>query len=371
MTVAITDNGHRFQTLRRVYDEELTAAIEKLVVVDHTTKLDSQCHHLVTTDCNNDGSFVNFTYKRLRNLKGLGRIKGKRSVDFELPEPLSHLDTDMDAVPHIIDLSVKAIHFNVNRRTIVNLLDFTSVFSRNSASKPSSPAVDSVAPSSAVAEPASALKSKYQIHMVLGQLGVSLIQRSRRIVDFDISDLSAVAFRQAEAVLARGHLGGMTVSDKTEAGSFYPSVFQTSGSHVLTFEVLKRTAQRAPSVEVDWFSTSVKIRMASVRYVHTNRFLRLISTYVATFRAMQSLLATVKTVAQDLIRQDNHKTSFLKLDIEIEKPIMILPRHSLSMDTVEAEIERMTVKNVRKVHDCTRIHISPSLARLGPRNRGT
>lgn len=123
---------------------------------------------------------------------------------------------------------------------------------------------------------------------------------------------------------ANGTLGSLEIYDISPHKGLYSDRFLTSGKQALEFEFFK--IQGPPDVlctrEYDnWF----RLRMSSVKYVHTQRFLTDLTGYFQQFNQLQDALGRMRALStgQKNISCVPQRGSRIKLDIQAETPIVV------------------------------------------------
>lgn len=161
-----------------------------------------------------------------------------------------------------------------------------------------------------------------------------------------------------------GRIGGIMLRDLTPSGALYPAVFSTVGDDMLRFEwstvpphseesqlalADERSKEVAaiPGAPLVACSSQLRLNMGSVRYVHTRRFLTQISNFMTQLQNMQQVMAQMRSMAAGIAAElDNVTyTTLLRLDIKIDSPVVVVPRNSLSLSVLEADLGRTTISS--------------------------
>jgi hypothetical protein len=183
-----------------------------------------------------------------------------------------------------------------------------------------------------------------------------------------VSQLEANASLQNTHSSISGRIGAVSLRDLTPAGALYPDVFSTVGDDMLMFKLTTlpkggedavvyadqgcyEVAQRpgAPKLAV---SSKMEVRMGSIRYVHTRRFVTQLANFAAQLQNTQQVLKQMRLMAAGVVAelQKVSYTSLLRLDVKIDSPVVVVPRNSLSTDVIEADLGRTTMQNVIRIH---------------------
>jgi hypothetical protein len=71
--------------------------------------------------------------------------------------------------------------------------------------------------------------------------------------------------------------------------------------------------------------------------------------YVNQFQQMQAFLKRFRAAAAGIIAKVESSPTFFHLDINIDQPLIIIPRNSFSPDFFQANLGHLRVSNVLKV----------------------
>lgn len=257
---------------------------------------------------------------------------------FALPEGRGQHEIGRAAPPTVLGLTVASLFVNVNSRTIAVLLDFAE----SAASQGPAPGPGLVPPPTSEAAEEEPLQRKYKLTVSMELLTLNLTR--------DASILARVAIRglagRVDAVdgfsAVTGSLADMSVTDCTPAGSMYPAVFQTGPGNVLTFELVQvdvdSRLRDVPS------NKQLTLRMASVQYVHTRRFQTQLQNFIEQFLQQRSLLNQLRRASRGL-HADDIGLQHLMFNIEIDRPVAIIPRNSFSTKVIRADLGLVTLTN--------------------------
>lgn len=195
-----------------------------------------------------------------------------------------------------------------------------------------------------------------------------LVRNNERLAFCSVSRLEAAAALLSTHSTISGRIGSVSLRDLTPAGALYPDVFSTVGDDILLFElatlpaggkdgvayadVSSREASRrsdAPHLAV---ASRLKVHMGSIRYVHTRRFLTQLTNFAAQLQNTQQVLHQMRLMAEGVVAelQKVSYASLLRLDVKIDSPVVVVPRNSLSLDVLEADLGRTSMSNVIYLH---------------------
>eukprot|EP00050_Salpingoeca_kvevrii_P000824 m.156882 g.156882 ORF g.156882 m.156882 type:complete len:3776 (-) comp10222_c0_seq1:35-11362(-) len=372
------------ELIQRPYDRTIRLGVRDFSATDHSMPSDSEFHRLIfveagaSEDAEADGHFIHICYtnifaqapawQKLGRYNGLPHLQQEFPVQFHLPTPVRQDDSILRAVPpHVLSLAVGSIHVNVNRRTIVSLLEFGKTVAPPSrlddagdndapgtplkrtgedegGNQDSGASTDEASAASVQASPD--IQRKYKLLVQIEQLSCSLVKQTARMADIAVGGLTVRVDQLQDSLCMTGRLGNVAITDCTHAGAFFREVFTTSSGYVLSFEVLKRSPRPNSS---DPFHTRLRLKMATVRYVHTNRFVTQLSQYIAQLQQMRAIISRVRRAAAGIIAKARQSEGFFKLDITIERPVLIIPRNSFSEQFIQAEIGHMHLENSLQV----------------------
>ena len=94
------------------------------------------------------------------------------------------------------------------------------------------------------------------------------------------------------------------------------------------------------------YDISVHIRMASVRYIHTNHFIQETLAFLQHFNQLQVVLGRMRAAkAGWRVAEDAQRGARIKLDIEAGAPIVLVPHSSLQTDVLCLDMGTLTVTN--------------------------
>ena len=143
-----------------------------------------------------------------------------------------------------------------------------------------------------------------------------------------------------------GKLGSLEINDISAHKAIYPDRFLTSGKQALEFDFFKHTGP--PDVhckrELDSF---FKLRMTSVKYIHTQRFLIGLTNYFQQFNQLQDALGRMRALSmgQENIDCAPQRASRIKLDVQAQTPIIVIPVHNNSIEALVLNLGNIRVEN--------------------------
>ncbi|KAM4646860.1 intermembrane lipid transfer protein VPS13D isoform 5-T7 [Amazona ochrocephala] len=142
----------------------------------------------------------------------------------------------------------------------------------------------------------------------------------------------------------QGSIGSLSLSDLTAHGEFYRERFTTSGEEALIFQVFKY-GRPDPLLQREC-DIRVTLQMASVQYVHTQRFQAEVVSFIQHFTQLQDVLGRQRAAIEgQTVRDKAQRASRVLLDIEAGAPVLLIPESSKSNSLIVANLGKLKVKN--------------------------
>ncbi|XP_074831975.1 intermembrane lipid transfer protein VPS13D isoform X2 [Carettochelys insculpta] len=142
----------------------------------------------------------------------------------------------------------------------------------------------------------------------------------------------------------QGSIGSLSLSDLTAHGEFYRERFITSGEEALIFQIYKY-GRPDPLLRREC-DIRVSLRMASVQYVHTQRFQAEVVSFIQHFTQLQDVLGRQRAAIEgQTVRDQAQRASRVFLDIEAGAPVLLIPESSKSNNLLVANLGKLKVKN--------------------------
>jgi vacuolar protein sorting-associated protein 13D len=170
----------------------------------------------------------------------------------------------------------------------------------------------------------------------------------------NVSQFTAHTEKRGLESSTSGKLGKLSLLDLTPHGRLYRERFTTTGGEALDFQILNYSK---PDVELTReFDTQVRLKMSSVHYVHTQRFIEELKTQFTHFSVLQTLVSKFRAAASGNLGED-HATRGRRIfwDIQAASPVILLPLSSKSNKVLVADLGELTVTNKfsLKIHEIT------------------
>lgn len=188
-----------------------------------------------------------------------------------------------------------------------------------------------------------------------------------QLARFDCKNLAAFIESTPERLKTKGRLGELSIHDICEKYSaYYPERFLTSGQQALDFEFTKYSLPAKQQIlkpinnnDDELFSNSssgtkqrdfdhaFRLRMSSVKYIHTQRFIISLTNYFQQFNQLQDALGRMRALAQGNINVSymQRRGARIKLDIQAKTPIIIIPISSQSSEALVLNLGNIKVEN--------------------------
>ena len=123
---------------------------------------------------------------------------------------------------------------------------------------------------------------------------------------------------------------------------------------VLSFRFFKygeeKVTASASEQQVSSFDASLKLRMASIIYVHTQRFYSELLAFFNHFHQHQNVMNRIREAAMGSnVNEKASRGMKLRLDVEAESPLLLLPVSSCSPRLLVVYLGSLRVHNVFKL----------------------
>lgn len=184
-----------------------------------------------------------------------------------------------------------------------------------------------------------------KVDLKVHSLSLVLNKKVNELARASVSKLSAHLDMLGGDLALQGSLGTLSLSDLTPHGDLYRERFTTRGGEALVFNIHKY-GQPDPYLERDC-DIRVSLQMASVQYVHTQRFQAEVIAFIQHFTQLQDMLGRQRAaMAGQAVRDHPQRASRVLLDIEAGAPVIIIPESSDSPRVIVANLGQL------KVHNC-------------------
>ncbi|XP_069400804.1 intermembrane lipid transfer protein VPS13D isoform X3 [Ovis canadensis] len=265
-------------------------------------------------------------------------------VDKKHPE----FSSSYNRVNRSIDVDFNCLDVLITLQTWVVILDFFGIGSTadNHAMKvPPEDVLQSVkSESSALAESELQDPVNTKLDLKVHSLSLVLNKTTSELAKANVSKLVA-HLEMIEGDLAlQGSIGSLSLSDLTSHGEFYRERFTTSGEEALIFQTFKY-GRPDPLLRRE-HDVRVSLQMASVQYVHTQRFQAEVVAFIQHFTQLQDVLGRQRAAIEgQTVRDQAQRCSRVLLDIEAGAPVLLIPESSRSNNLIVANLGKLKVKN--------------------------
>ncbi|KAG8505608.1 Vacuolar protein sorting-associated protein 13D [Galemys pyrenaicus] len=265
-------------------------------------------------------------------------------VDKKHPE----FSSSYDRVNRSIDVDFNCLDVLITLQTWVVILDFFGIGSTADNHAMKVPPEDPLR--TVKSEPSAPLGSEPQdpVNTTLGlkvhSLSLVLNKTTSELAKANVSKLMA-HLEMIEGDLAlQGSIGSLSLSDLTAHGELYRERFTTSGEEALIFQTFKY-GRPDPLLRRE-HDIRVSLQMASVQYVHTQRFQAEVVAFIQHFTQLQDVLGRQRAAIEgQTVRDQAQRCSRVLLDIEAGAPVLLIPESSRSDHLIVANLGKLKVKN--------------------------
>uniref|UniRef100_A0A8C4H619 Vacuolar protein sorting 13 homolog D n=1 Tax=Dicentrarchus labrax TaxID=13489 RepID=A0A8C4H619_DICLA len=267
-------------------------------------------------------------------------------VDQNHPE----FKTRYGSVGRSVDVDFNCLDVLITLQTWVVILDFFGIGStaNNHAVKvhpmspqpvPGHPLYESDISEEETTEPVNT-KVDLKVH----SLSIILNKKLNELARASVSKLSAHLEMLDGDLALQGSLGSLSLSDLTPHGDLYRERFTTRGGEALIFNILKY-GQPDPYLKREC-DIKVSLQMASVQYVHTQRFQAEVVAFIQHFTQLQDVLGRQRAAMEgQAVRDHPQRASRVLLDIEAGAPVILIPESSRSPRVIVANLGQLKVQN--------------------------
>lgn len=204
-------------------------------------------------------------------------------------------------------------------------------------------------------------QGKSELDISVKSLTLVLVKPDYELAKANVSNARFMLTKTGPGKTIEGSLGSISLSDLTTHGAIYREKFMTSGNEALNFVYTREASKPLVGKRSLKKDAQLNIKMSSVRYVHTKRFVMEIQTFFKDlFKLQMPLMRKMNT------RQlEQHRPTQLGLEIFAESPLILLPLSSRSEKLIVANLGELWVKNEFKMSN-DRETISVRREKYGP-----
>jgi vacuolar protein sorting-associated protein 13D len=202
---------------------------------------------------------------------------------------------------------------------------------------------------------------KSELDITVRSLTLVLVKPDYELAKANVSNARLNLTKIGAGKTIEGSLGSISLNDLTQHGVIYREKFMTSGNEALNFLYTKEASKPLTNKRSLKKDAQLNIRMSSVRYVHTKRFVMEIQTFFKDLFKLQ-----VPVMRKMNTRQlEQHRPTQLGLEIFAESPLILLPLSSRSDKLIVANLGELSLKNEFKMSN-DRETISVRREKYGP-----
>ncbi|KAE8593143.1 hypothetical protein XENTR_v10019000 [Xenopus tropicalis] len=246
-----------------------------------------------------------------------------------------------------VDVDFNCLDILITLQTWVVILDFFGIGSTadNHAVK-QQPSDTRQAPKSETNMPLVSEKEHTNTKLDLKVHSLSLVLKNTRseLAKANVSKLTSYLEMIEGDLALQGSIGSLSLSDLTVHGEVYTERFTTKGEEALIFYIFK---YGLPDLALKReYDMRVSLRMASVQYVHTQRFQAELVAFIQHFTQLQDVLGRQRAAIQgQTVRNQAQRSSRILLDIEAGAPVLLIPESSWSSKLIVANLGKLRVRN--------------------------
>ncbi|XP_072222806.1 intermembrane lipid transfer protein VPS13D isoform X2 [Leuresthes tenuis] len=266
-------------------------------------------------------------------------------VDQNHPE----FKTRYGSVGRSVDVDFNCLDVLITLQTWVVILDFFGIGSTANNHAVKVPVSLQTVPGHPLYEPDIGEEEVAQVintrvDLKVHSLSLVLNKKLNELARASVSKLSAHLEMLDGDLAIHGSLGSLSLSDLTPHGDLYRERFTTQGGDALVFNILKY-GQPDPYLERDC-DIKVCLQMASVQYVHTQRFQAEVVAFIQHFTQLQDVLGRQRAAMEgQAVRDHAQRASRVLLDIEAGAPVIVIPESSRSPRVIVANLGQLRVQN--------------------------
>ncbi|XP_012282695.1 vacuolar protein sorting-associated protein 13D isoform X2 [Orussus abietinus] len=195
---------------------------------------------------------------------------------------------------------------------------------------------------------------KSEVELEVRSLTLVLTRGEREVARANVSDATMRILTDALKSQVAGSLGSMSLLDLSPHGRCYRERFLSSGRKALTFQY-SSYATHGDSRNLDReYDARLRIRMAAVHYVHTQRFVSELQAFFVHFAQLQTAMTNLRAGGE--ADESGRRSRRLSLELHAGAPIILIPVSSRSEELVLLDLGELTANNVFEfssvVQDC-------------------
>ncbi|PIK58868.1 putative vacuolar protein sorting-associated protein 13D-like [Apostichopus japonicus] len=265
-------------------------------------------------------------------------------VDENCPE----FESKYQKVHHSVDVDFNALDITINQQTWVVLLDFLGIGTAvKSERKTETSAKESTTEACVKTDQLVAGEQREkttEMRIQMASLSLILNKPEYELAKANVSVVTAHVVLQDGNMDVSGKLGKISLLDLTPHGKLYPERFFTKGEEAVSFDFFKYG--RPDLLLKREFDMSVKLRMSSVRYIHTARFQNEVVAFFQQFSQLQDMLGQIRaSTAGREVQEGPKNAARIKLDVQAGSPVILAPISSRSKELLVINLGNLTLTN--------------------------
>ncbi|XP_065141972.1 intermembrane lipid transfer protein VPS13D isoform X2 [Paramisgurnus dabryanus] len=181
-----------------------------------------------------------------------------------------------------------------------------------------------------------------KIDLKVHSLSLVLRKKTNELAKANVSKLLTHMEMIDGDLALQGSLGSLSLSDLTPHGDLYKERFTTRGGEALVYNIYK---YGEPDLQRE-YDMKVSLQMASVQYVHTQRFQAEVVAFIQHFTQLQDVLGRQRAAVEgQTVRERSQRAARVLLDIEAGAPVLLIPESSRSNRLIVANLGQLRVRN--------------------------
>ncbi|XP_056588171.1 intermembrane lipid transfer protein VPS13D [Triplophysa dalaica] len=187
-------------------------------------------------------------------------------------------------------------------------------------------------------------KVNTKIDLKIHSLSLVLRKKTNELAKANVSKLLTHIEMTDGDLSLHGRLGSLSLSDLTSHGDLYRERFTTRGGEALVYNIYK---YGEPDVCLQReYDIKVSLLMASVQYVHTQRFQAEVVAFIQHFTQLQDVLGRQRAAVEgQAVCERSQRAARVLLDIEAGAPVLLIPESSRSKRLIVANLGQLKVRN--------------------------
>lgn len=188
-------------------------------------------------------------------------------------------------------------------------------------------------------------KDNSELEVSVRSLTLVFVRPDYELAKANVSNAHFLVAKMNGAKTVNGRLGSVSLFDLTVHGALYRERFLTSGNEALNFTYSRDEPKRIAEQTTLNSEALLKIKMSSVRYVHTKRFIAEIQTFFNEFQGLQTPTLIRKIKSSESRSNLQQKPMQLSLSIKAGSPIILLPLSAKSNKVIVADLGEFSLRN--------------------------